>query len=414
MRLTRQTVSRLELPEGKSDAIFFDDALAGFGVRIRAGGKRTWIVQYRVDGKTHRESLGAVGTVNPDEARDYARKVLAGVQLGADPKAEKAQKAAEKARAALTFGAVAERYLTRSAARLRPRSHAEVKRHLTWHWAPLWELPMHSVTRRDVSARLTEIATSRGPFAANRARSTLSAMFSWAMREGQLDIEVNPVANTNRMEGEKSRERVLTEPEIAAIWHACGADDYGRIVRLLLLTGQRREEVGAMRWSELDLTPGNAVWRLPASRTKNNKPHDVPLPDEALEILQSAPRRAVPGTNGAEERDLVFGQHETPFRNWSRAKIAMDKRIAKNAPASLKMPMSPWRIHDLRRTVITGMNEIGIAPHVVEAVVNHLSGAAKSGVAGIYNRAAYSVEKRQALNSWTEHVRRKAHELMWQ
>ncbi|MEE7466212.1 hypothetical protein MOF8_04330 [Methylobacterium oryzae] len=414
MRLTRQSVSRLELPEGKSDAIFFDDALAGFGVRIRAGGKRTWIVQYRAGGKTHRESLGSVGTVNPDEARDQARKVLAGVQLGADPKAERAQKAAEQARAALTLGAVATRYLANAKSRLRPRSFEEVERHLAQHWAPLRDLPIHSVTRRDIAARLSEISTSRGPFAANRARATLSALFTWAMHAGE--VEANPVIATGKATEEKSRDRVLSERELAAVWHACGADDYGRIVRLLILTGQRREEVGAMRWSELDLTPGKAVWHLPAERTKNKLPHDVPLPDAALEILQSTPHRSAQPTAGAlaEERDLIFGEGKGAFQGWSNAKAAMDARIAKNAPANLKMPMPPWRLHDLRRTMVTGMNDLGIAPHVVEALVNHISGSAKAGVAGVYNRATYATEKREALNAWAEHVLRKSRELMWE
>lgn len=408
MRLTRQNVTRLALPPGKSEVLVFDETLAGFGVRIRAGGKRTWVVQYRAGDKQRRLTLGTVEAVAPDDARERARKVLAAVQLGADPQAEKA---ANRTRTALTLGKVAERYLIRAKAKLRPRSYLEVERHLMQHWASFAGTPIHSVTRRDIAECLTEISAARGPYAANRARSTLSAMFAWAMRDGQLEIEVNPVANTNRMEGEKSRDRVLTDAEIAAVWHGCGRDDYGRIVRLLLLTGQRREEVGAMRWSELDSTPGKAVWRLPASRTKNNKPHDVPLSDAALAILHDAPRCGVPGTMGAEERDLIFGQGETPFRGWSRAKEAMDERISKNTIG--KTNVAPWRLHDLRRTVVTQMNELGIAPHVVEAVVNHFSGPSKSGVADIYNRAAYAAEKREALNLWAAHLKKIAAENFW-
>lgn len=408
MRLTRQTVARLELPDGKAEVIHFDDALTGFGVRIRAGGKRTWVLIYRLSGAQRKTTIGTVEALSPDQAREAARKILAAVQLGTDPQAEKA---ASRTRGALTLGKVAERYLTRAKARLRPRSYIEVERHLMHHWAPLRDIPMHTVTRRDIAACLTDLSTARGPYAANRARSTLSAMFAWAMREGQLDIEVNPVANTARSEGEKSRDRVLNDRELAAVWHGCGKDDYGRIVRLLILTGQRREEVGAMRWSELDLTPGKAVWHLPASRTKNNKPHDVPLSDAALAILQDAPRHGAPGTAGAEERDLIFGQGETPFRGWSRSKIAMDRRIAKNPIGKMQMP--PWVLHDLRRTMVTGISGLGIQPHVVEAIVNHISGPAKSGVAGVYNRATYATEKRDALNVWAEHVQQLARELMW-
>lgn len=398
MRLTRQNVSRLELPPGKAETIVFDDTLAGFGVRLRAGGKRTWIVQYRIGAKQRRVTLGTVETVNPEEARDHARKLLASIHLGADPQAEKA---ASRARAALTLGVVADRYLAQAKSKLRPGSFGEIERHMVQHWAPLRETPIHSVTRRDIANRVSELSASRGPVAANRARATLSALFTWAMREG--DIEANPVVATRKAAEEKSRDRVLTVRELVAVWFACGDDSFGRVVRLLILTGQRRSEVGAMRWSELDLTPEKAVWSLPATRTKNSLPHDVPLSSAALTVLQSAPRRALPGTNGAEERDLIFGHGVEGFRGWSKAKISLDERAK----------IAPWRLHDLRRTMVTGMNEMGIPPHVVEALVNHISGPSKSGVAGIYNRATYAAEKRDALNAWGEHVQQKARELMW-
>ncbi|MBB5761404.1 integrase [Methylorubrum rhodesianum] len=401
MRLTRQSVSRLALPPGKSELLVFDEALSGFGVRIRAGGKRTWVVQYRAGTKQRRITLGTVDTLAPDEAREHARRVLASVQLGTDPQAEKAQKAADQARVALTFGAVATRYLAQAKSKLRPRSFEEVERHIVQHWAPFRDLPIDAVTRRDIAARIAEISTSRGPFAANRARATLSALFTWAMRAGE--VEANPVIATGRAVEEKSRDRVLNDRELVAVWHGCGKDDYGRIVRLLILTGQRREEVGAMRWSELDLTTGKALWRLPASRTKNNLPHDVPLSEAAVAILQDAPRREVSGTAGAEERDLIFGEGKGAFQGWSNAKSSLDARIR----------IAPWRLHDLRRTMVTGISELGIAPHVVEALVNHISGAAKSGVAGVYNRATYATEKRAALNIWAEHVQKIARELMW-
>lgn len=399
MRLTRQSVSRLALPPGKSEILVFDEALSGFGVRIRAGGKRTWVVQYRAGTKQRRITLGTVEAVAPDEAREHARRVLASVQLGTDPQAEKT---ANRTRDALTFGKISERYLIHAKAKLRPRSFEEVERHITQHWAPLREMPIQLVTRRDIAARLTEISTSRGPFAANRARSTLSALFSWAMREGE--VEANPVIATGKATEEKSRDRVLDDRELIAVWHGCGKDDYGRIVRLLILTGQRREEVGAMRWSELDLTPGKALWRLPSSRTKNNLPHDVPLSEAAVAILQDAPRREVPGTAGAEERDLIFGEGKGAFQGWSNAKSSLDARIR----------IAPWRLHDLRRTMVTGISELGIPPHIVEAVVNHVTGPSKMGVAGIYNRATYANEKRDALIRWAEHVQKNARDLMWE
>jgi integrase len=153
-------------------------------------------------------------------------------------------------------------------------------------------------------------------------------------------------------------------------------------LRLLLLTGQRREEVGAMRWSELDLDRGS--WQLPGTRTKNGLPHEVPLHRQAVEILRAVNR---------DDRECVFGYPTRGFVQWDASKRRLDQQC----------PVTGWTVHDLRRTCVTGMAEIGIAPHIVEAVVNHISGH-KGGVAGIYNRAKYSGEKRAALQRWADHV----------
>src|SRR5829696_1249514 len=244
MRLSRQTVPALTLPPGKTELIIFDEALPGFGLRVRAGGKRVWIAQYRMGAKQRRITIGSVQAIDPDEARRRAKEVLAHAQLGKDPQADKVE---ARAKAALALGSVVERYLDRHAAqRLKPKTLAEVQRYLRHHWRPLHPLPLHKVERRHAAAYLAEIATSNGPIAANRARAALSALFTWAMREGF--VETNPVVDTNRAVPERSRERVLSDAELAAIWQACGAEDYGRIVQLLILTGQRREEVGEMRW----------------------------------------------------------------------------------------------------------------------------------------------------------------------
>jgi integrase len=182
---------------------------------------------------------------------------------------------------------------------------------------------------------------------------------------------------------------VLSTEELARVWRTTDpASDFGAIVRLLLLTGQRREEVAAMAWSELDL--GRGRWILPAQRTKNRRPHEVPLSSQALAILAARPRR--PG------RDLVFGEGKGPFSGWSSAKKMLDSRIAATGGA-----LPAWRLHDLRRSVVTHMAEIGIAPHIIEAVVNHVSGH-KGGVAGVYNRATYAAEKRAVLEAWAHHL----------
>jgi integrase len=384
MRLTKPNVARLTLTPGKSELLVFDDALPGFGLRIRAGGKRTWIAQYRVGSKQRRVSIGTVEALNADKAREAARDILAKVQLGGDPQTEKAE---TRARAAVTLDAVAKSYLEEHAKpKLKPRSYEEVERHLTHHWAPLGELPLHQIKRATVASRLNEIARERGPFASNRARASLSALFSWAMGEGLA--ETNPVVGTNKAAEEVSRDHVLKDQELAAIWKACRDDDHGRIIRLLLLTGQRREEVGALGWDEIN--EASALWTIPRERTKNGLPQDVPLSDAALDVLRGAPHR--------DGRALIFGEGAGGFQGWSKAKAKLDKRIAE---AGVKV--RPWRLHDLRRTVATRLGELGTLPHVIEAVLNHVSGH-KAGVAGVYNRAVYAKEKREALDRWAAHV----------
>jgi integrase len=399
MKLTKATVARLPLSDdaNKSDVLYFDEDVAGFGIRLRAGGKRTWIVQYRVGAKQRRVTLGDVRKLDADKARKDARNRLAQVTLGGDPQADKA---ATRAKAAATLGAVVETYLTGKRPILRPRSFDETERYLRKYWRPLHGLPIHKIERRAVAARLTEIASGHGPIAATRARAALSAMLAWAMREGLADE--NAVVGTNRPAEPKSRDRVLASAELAEIWAACHDDDYGRIIRLLMLTGQRRDEVGAMGWSEVDVD--RSAWCIPAERTKNKRAHTIALPPLALSILEGTERRA--------GNDRVFGDGDNGFRGWSKAKAALDRRMieARNSTAkkvrksAADAPVAPWTVHDIRRSVATHMAELGVLPHVVEAVLNHVSGH-KAGVAGVYNRSTYANEAKAALALWADHVR---------
>lgn len=382
MRLNRTTAGKIALPPGKSDHIVFDDSLAGFGLRIRESGKRYWIVQYRSAEKTRRVTLGPFGLLTPEEARERAGTILAKVRLGEDPQAARAE---AKARASVTLGRLIETYLTRYAApKLKAKSLVETKRYLNEAWRPLHELPLDNIDRRLVAARLAEIAASSGATAANRARAALSAFFSWTMREGIGSM--NPVVGSNKSE-ETSRDRVLSNLELAAIWSACRDDEFGRIVRLLILTGQRRAEIGDLAWSEVDLA--SSAIAIPAARTKNKRAHEIPLSPMALDVLAGMHRR---------ERPLIFGEGAGGFSGWSKAKSALDERLA-----AAGTPLEPWRLHDLRRSVATGMIDIGVLPHVVEAVLNHVSGHL-AGVAGVYNRAKYTTEKRQALDRWAAHI----------
>ena len=395
MMIDDKGVASLELPPGKRELIVFDESMPGFGVRLREGGKRTWILQYRVGKKQRRKTLGAVTkAMNTAKARAAADKDLARVKLGGDPQAQKVE---QRARAVETFDAVAARFLKRQHARLKPRSYEQISTHLTKHWAPLKGLPVHEITLRNVAAQLGKIAEERGPFAANRARTTLSSFFGWAMSEGL--VETNPVFGTNRPADENHRDRVLDDAELVVIWNACRDDDHGRIVKLLLLTGARRDEVGGLPKAEIDL-PGRK-WNIEATRTKNKRPHELPLSDLAIGILDEAI-----SIKGREGRAHVFGDGarakgsaDRGFSGWSKARLSLDERIGRSGAR----PKKPWVLHDLRRTVATRMGDLGVLPHVVEAVLNHVSGH-KAGVAGTYNRALYSAEKRQALDMWAAHV----------
>jgi integrase len=391
MKLTDATVAALKLPQGKNELLTFDEATRGFGVRLREGGKRTWIVQYRVGPRQRRLSLGTVGIVDAATARRFAKEALAGIQLGADPQAAKAAGRVPKARE-VTLGEVIDRYLPFAERRLKASTYSGVILHLRKHWQPLHVHEFRKLERRHVAAELGRIAIDSGPYGANRSRAALSALFSWAIGEGLTDA--NPVAGTNKAIEEISRDRVLSQRELALVWGASGDGDYGAIVKLLILTGQRREEVGGILWSEIDF--GKALWSIHGNRTKNALPHEVPLSALAVDILRKQQRR--------DDRDLIFGSRDGSFQGWSNAKAALDRRIQiQMRPQDHRAILEPWRLHDIRRTVATRLGDIGVLPHVVEAILNHTSGS-RAGVAGIYNRATYALEKRAALNLWAQRL----------
>jgi integrase len=397
MKLTETSVARIKLEKGRSEVRIFDDDLPCFGVRYRGGRKRTWFVQYRFGAKQRILSLGAVGTMSADKARKAAKHALAKAQLGHDPYVEKddAQASAE-----LTLGSVANRFLDDKANKLKPRSLVEVRRHLLRDWKPLARLPLKSITRAHVASQIEVIAKERGAITANHARMSLSTLYSWSMKRGLVDA--NPVVATELAMQVVPRDRVLADAELVMIWNAAGESDYGRVVKLLLLTGQRREEVGGMVEAELDFD--GRRWVIPWQRTKNGRrtrlDHEVPLSDQAIAILKEAPRR--------QGRDFLFGEGAGGFSGWSKAKQTLDARVARAQSSrhqgKTKAPAAaPWRLHDVRRTCATRLADIGIAPHVIEAVLNHISGH-KAGVAGTYNRSLYLPERRQALDRWGAYV----------
>jgi integrase len=386
MEFTKETAADLSLPKGKSEHFEWDASLPGFGIRIRATGKKTWVVQYRFNGDQRRESLGDVRKINLEDARKIARQRFAQVELGIDPDAVRAEARAGAVASRLTLAVGIERYLDAKRDVLRPSTYQAAKRYFTVHWKPLRDRPLDSIKRADVAARLPEIVKAHGRTSAKCARGYLRALFAWLMREGLC--ESNPVIATNDPgEGIQPRERVLSDDEIRAIWKACKDDDFGRIVRLLLLSGCRREEIAGLLWSEINLDTG--VMTIAGSRTKNHKTLELTLPALAIDILRSAPRRA--------GRDYVFGFNgRGGFSGFSYSSMALNSRIVE----AKGKPLAPWVLHDLRRSMRTGLGKLGVAPHISELCIGHVKG----GVEAIYDRHRYQREIKAALAVWGDHV----------
>jgi integrase len=379
-KITMRTVTALAPGSYVADAV-----VQGFGVRRQKDGAYYYL-RYRRNGVQYMRSIGRHGSPwTPDTARAKAKQLLGLAVGGDDPFAKPVP--------AEAFGAEVERYLRKQQAALKPRTYVELERHLSRDCAALARLRLTEIDQRTIALRLAEVETASGPTARNRVRSSLSAFFNWAVREGLLDT--NPVIGTARADERGSRDRVLTQAELAELWAALPQGDFGEIVRLLALTGQRREEIGALRWAEVDLGRGMIV--LAPERTKNLRQHEVPLSAQARAILERQRKR--------KGRDFVFGVGEAGFSGWSKSKERLDQTLlAKRRERDRKAkPLPSWRIHDLRRTAATGMAELGVQPHIIEAVLNHVSGH-KAGVAGVYNRARYESEMRYALKKWADHV----------
>jgi integrase len=413
MSLTKRSVDAAQPrpgPDGQPRrTIYFDGALPGFGLLVTPAGSKSFVAQYRAGrgraAPTRRVTIGPLGTWTPELARAEAKRILGEAAHGKDP----AQERADRRRGGgkdLTVQAVIAEWLKRDQAK--NRSHAAVERIMEREVIPaLGKRPIAAIRKRDLIALVEAVADRGAPAMANRVLAHAKRLFKWAA--GRDLIESDPAAHVARPAPEAKRDRVLAEAELRAVWHAADpATGYGAIVRLLVLLGQRREEVGGIGWSEVDLE--RALWRLPGARAKNGQEHEVPLPRQAVAVLA--------GRTRLEGRDLVFGAGAGPFWGWSQAKKRLDATIARHrAEERLGRPLGdgeasaagdalpPWVLHDLRRTLATGMNEIGVAPHVVEAVLNHVGGH-KAGVAGVYNRAKYREEKRAALQRWADHVER--------
>jgi integrase len=344
----------------------------GFGARRQTKGV-FFYCRYRHQGRQVMHSIGRLGAPwTPETARKEAQRLLGIVATGVNPCAPSLT--------GETFGTEIERYLVRKRASLAPRSYVETVRHLRTYATPLHKLPLADIDRRTIAVLLGQIETGSGAVSRNRLRSSLSAFWAWAIAEGLT--ELNPVTGTAKAEVNGSRERVLSEEELRTLWRGLGDNRFSEIVRLLLLTAARRNEIGNLQWSEIDVARKLIV--LPPERTKNGRGLELPLSTQALAVIERTPRR--------NSSAFLFSD-ANGFKGWDQDKGRLDQRLG----------MTPWRIHDLRRTAATGMAELGVQPWYVEAVLNH-QGGHKAGIAGTYNRAKYADEMRSALQRWAHHV----------
>jgi integrase len=376
MKFSDNVIASLVLPKGKSEHFEWDPMMPGFGVRLR-GQSKSWVAQYRINRQQRRESLGDVRKVKLVDARKIARRRFAEAELGVDA-------GAKKKASALTLGVVIKRYLDARKPVLRPSSYRNAVRYLDASWAPLHKRTLADIKRADVASRLQELSKHGHRAAAARARECLSALYTWAL--GEALCEANPVIGTNDPNaGSRPRDRVLSDGELCVIWNACGDDSAGRAIRLVLLTGTRRAELGALKWSEF---VGGTLTIL-GERTKNGQTLMLPLPAFARAILAEIPQ---------QEGEFVFGRRgRVPFSGWSLAKTRLDARIT----MMTGQPLAHWTLHDLRRTMRTGLSRLGVQPHIAELAINHVR---TTGVAATYDRHTYQREIADALQRWSEHV----------
>jgi integrase len=382
MKLTTATVSKVKLPAGKTDHIEWDDDISGLGLRLRAGGSRSFVYQYKLGTKHRRMALGVATPETVARARKTAGELHARVKLGQDPASDKVE---AQRQASETFLPNVEEFLEIKRTEYRPGSFREIRRHLLMHAKPLHHLPAARITLRDVADLISAVTKQSGAVTANRVRSSLSVLFSWLIQNGR--VPANPVVNSGK-NPERARDRVLSADELKLVWNNLHSDQFAAITKLLILTGQRANEIAGLCWSEIN----DGQITLPAERTKNKRPHTLPLAPAASEIIQQQPVR--------DDRDLIFGSGDGPFSGWSRCKERLDERITK---ANGGKPLPHWTHHDLRRSTATHMAEIGVLPHIVEAVLNHVSGH-KGGIAGVYNRATYQKDVRDALVRWADRL----------
>ena len=334
MKFTAKTTDALQLPPGKKDFIAFDDQLAGFGLRLREGGARGWVFQYAVGGRQRRMVIGRAPALPLERARAIAAELHAKVLLGGDPAGEKAE---SRAKAGEMFVACLERYLARRRAdpKLRASSYRHIERHLLRNLKALHPLHIGKVDRRAIAIELGKLADT-APVQANRTRSSLVTFLNWCAGEGLIDA--NPATLTNK-NSEAARERVLSIAELVTIWHALPSGDFGDILKLLMLTGQRAQEMGGLRWDEIDIA--HAIITLPPARTKNRRQHTVPLSNAARAVVEAR----------AHTRELVFGREDSGLPN----------EILDRVHAAVTIPTTEHASLNLAQAVLIACYELHLA-----------------------------------------------------
>ena len=394
--LTDLAVKKIK-PPAAGRAEHWDAALPGFGLRVSSSGVKSWVLMTRVNGRQKRITLGRYPGLRLDKARELARDNLYQASKGVDPTEEKRSRKAEAAAAAKakqetgylpgSFGDVAERYIKRETPRLRRGWEVEriIRRELLGEKNADWsDRPIDGLRKRDAIQATNALLDEGKPQAANLLARYIKRIFNWAVEQDEL--ENSPFASMKPPAALVSRDRVLTDGEVKAIWE--GANDmgwrFGPFIQLLVVTGQRRNEVAGMRWTDLkDLdTPEKALWTIPRERAKSDRAHDVPLSPLAVEILDALPR---------SKSDFVFPatSGEGHISGYSKVKRRLDE----------KTEVTNWRLHDFRRTMATGMARLGVAELVLAKVLNH-SARAVAGITAVYDRHTYLDEKRHALNAW--------------
>jgi integrase len=397
-KLTDLFVDRAKPPlHGRIE--YFDAAFPGLALRITDNGSKSWCIFYRFNGRLRRFTVGSYPAVKPAQARREAAAALERVRGGADPAEEKRARREMRTPETDTFGAVARDYLDRHHRKnSRESTFLEAKRDIERNVLPKWHSrPIASISRRDVLDLIDGIIARGAEVQANRTLARLRALFNWAIEKDR--VAVSPVARMKLPTREQARDRVLSDDELRWLWQGCEEIGwpFGPLVKLLVLTAQRRDEVAGMTWREVDFE--KRVWTIPRHRAKNNRIHEVQLSDVAIEVLRSLPR---------VDDGLIFTTTgQTAVSGFSKFKLRLDAAMLKVKRAetgSRRDDAIPgWTLHDLRRTATTGMAQMNFAPHVADKVLNHVSGTIR-GVAAVYNRFAYLDERRAALDAWARRI----------